>query len=409
MLRQITATLPKSSAYDDCLIASCLKGLFKKADKSAPGFIISSDISEVKNDLEQVNKTGISELSYPYLEVLEQTIPGAAFRYVIVYKNNSPVLFAYFQLYNLSSQNFNLERNKGFVKGIFRFFLKLSRIRVLVAGNALRNDNACYCFDESVLNNGEVAQLIVSAAEKIAADECATALILKDIPDSGGIHKWLAGNGYRKPWQDQAMVMDIDVAWGGMADYLTELSRKYKTRAHKILACRSDIVVKPLSEDEIGQHGAVINRLFRNVADNQSFVLTLPGYEHFAALKKVYRDNFEFFGFFHEGKLAGFYSAFISTNAYEVYYVGFDYALNAEYQLYFNMLFSGLERAIELKKKQLKLGRTSFDAKASLGAKPVDIVYFIKTSGITNAVSTWFADYFSSMQDSKWKLRNPLK
>jgi hypothetical protein len=55
------------------------------------------------------------------------------------------------------------------------------------------------------------------------------------------------------------------------------------------------------------------------------------------------------------------------------------------------------------------LGRTSFDAKASLGAKPESTTYFLKTSFMPDAVSNWFVKYFSSMEDNKWKLRNPLK
>jgi hypothetical protein len=104
-----------------------------------------------------------------------------------------------------------------------------------------------------------------------------------------------------------------------------------------------------------------------------------------------------------------FYTAFLTEDAYELYHVGFDYELNNEYHLYFNILFSGLKRAITLKKSHLKLGRTSFDAKASLGAKPVEIEYFFKPGNIPNVVSKWFANYFSSMEDAKWKLRNPLK
>ena len=409
MGRQTTVTLPNTNTYDDCLIATCLKSLFKKADKAEPTFTISRYIADVKKELEQVNKADILEMSYPYLAAMEASIPGAGFRYAVIYEQNVPVLFGYFQLFTLSSKNFNLEKNKGFVKGIFRFFLKLKKVSVLISGNALRNDTVGYCFNETIVSHEGAIELMASVAEKIADEECVTAIILKDVPQSKQIRKWLTGLGYKMPWQDNVMTLDIEARWTSLTQYIDALSRKYKTRANKILASGSDISVKELKEEGILQHNKEINRLFKNVADNQSFVLTQLGDDHFSGLKKVYKDNFEVLGFFHKNKLVAFYSAFVTGDAYELYYVGFDYEMNGEYQLYFNMLFSGLERAIVLKKKQLKLGRTSFDAKASLGAKPVEINYFIKTASLPAAVSSWFADYFSTMEDAKWKLRNPLK
>jgi hypothetical protein len=107
--------------------------------------------------------------------------------------------------------------------------------------------------------------------------------------------------------------------------------------------------------------------------------------------------------------MVAFYSAFVTEDDYELYYIGIDYEYNNEHHLYFNILFSGLEQAIVLGKKQLQLGRTSFDAKASLGAKPVELSYFIKIPNIPNVVISWFANYFSSIEDAKWKLRVPLK
>jgi hypothetical protein len=73
------------------------------------------------------------------------------------------------------------------------------------------------------------------------------------------------------------------------------------------------------------------------------------------------------------------------------------------------MLFSGLERAITLGKQTLKLGRTSFDAKASLGAKPQTLPYILKIPHLPDFVLRRFINYFSALEDKRWKLRNPLK
>ncbi len=410
MSRQTIATIPDSSFYDNCLISSCLKKVFTKTTKKhEPVITISKHIADVRPALEQLNKQSGAELSYAYLAAMEQSLPATGFRYVVIYRDDRPVLFCYFQLISLTSRNFSFEKEKSFVKGIFGFFLDLKKIKVLLSGNALRIDTAGYCYNESVIGKDEATEIAASAAERIADEESATAVILKDLPVSAKLNKWLTEMGYSTPWKDQVMILDIRPEWQNIVDYTAALSRKYRTRANKILAARDEITMQALGAEDIRQHEAAIHKLFTNVAESQPFILAQVGKNHFSKLKDVYLDKFEMTCFFHGKKLVAFYSAFVGDESYELYYVGFDYQANITYQLYFNLLFSGLERAMELGKQQLKLGRTSFDAKASLGAKPVDTNYFIKTANIPHVASRWFANYFSAMEDSKWKLRNPFK
>lgn len=408
---ETAVAIKNPNIYDNCLVASCLKKLFTKSGLASPKpvLVVRNNIAEVKKELQLLNVGADREMSYEYLHAMELSMPGTEFRYAVIFENNVPVHFSTFQLFTLTSDNFSLEKKKGFVKGILRFFLNLKKAKVLVSGNALRNETAACCFNKAILNPTDTAELIVSVAEKIADEENASAVVLKDVPRTPHIREWLSEIGYTTPWEDSVMVLDIDGNWGNLAGYTAALSRKYKTRANKILAAGNALEVRALQEEEILQLDNDISRLFRNVADKQPFVLVHPAKSHFARLKKIYKDDFEFYGLFRQQKLVAFYSAFIRNDVYEVYYAGFDYDLNTEMQLYFNILLSALQRAISLGKTKLNLGRTSLDAKASLGAKPVEMNYSIKTVNIPNAVINWFVNYFSTLEDAKWKLRNPLK
>jgi hypothetical protein len=405
-----TALSSAATQYDDCLLSSCLRKLFsgKAKNKAETSFIVSNHVAAVKKELDQLNG-GVTELSYAYLQAMELSVPGPLFYYAVVYKEGLPVLFAWFQLFTLTSRNFRLEKDKGFVKRIIHLFLELKKVSVLMSGNALRNDTPCYCYKDACLGKAEAAELVASIAEKIAADECASALILKDIPFTAHQQQWLADIGFSRPWEDQEMVLDINKDWTSLAHYTDALSRKYKARAKKILESANGLAIKNLSGDDIVANSVVMYQLFKNVTDNQSFLLTRPEANHFALMKDIYQDNFEVIGFYNNDELVAFYSAFITGASYELYYVGLNYEINSQYQLYFNLLFSGLERAITLKKKILKTGRTSFDAKASMGARPAELSYYSKTGNIPNAVTKWFANYFAAMEDGKWKQRNPLK
>lgn len=412
MNRATAGTLQDNNCYDNCLINACLKKLFTgtaKTRAAAPTYIVARQVAEVRKELELLNKTNIPELTYDYLLGMEQSLPDVGTRYVVVYRENAPVLFAWFQVFTLTSKNFNFKSDKGFVKGVLRFFLDLKKAKVIIAGNALRNETSCCCYDTTALGDDAATEIIASVGEQVADEEHATALVLKDMPVTPGSLKMLADMGYSAPYADNVMNMALAPEWTSLADYVAALSRKYKTRANKILALREGLVLVQLTEEQLKHYLPRINQLFQSVSNSQAFSLPIPGNGHFTDLKQLYGDAFEVYGFFEEGELVAFYTAFVTEAAYELYYAGFNYELNNDHQLYFNILFAGLERAIALGKQQLKLGRTSFDAKASLGAKPGALSYYAKTANIPAVGSKWFVNYFTAMEDGKWRVRNPLK
>ena len=408
----ISLSYPAGTAYDHCSISSFFKKLFAKCceKESSPDLTITTTITDVQNDVTALNKEDVTELSYEYLHAMETSLKDVAFRYAVIHKDDKPILFAYFQLYALSTQNFKLDGDNSFMQRIVGFFLKFKKAKVLILGNALRTDTAAFSYDARAMSADEAIASVATIADKLATDTNATAVILKDIgSNTQQANKMLADMGYKMPWPDQVMDLAIQPEWNTLNDYVSTLSRKYKTRANKVLASGKDIAVRALTADEITKYVPAIKHLFAGLIEKQSFTLTKRGVHNIAELKQLYKDAFEVVGYFKDDKLIAFYSAFVKEDAYELYYVGFDYARNNEYQLYFNILFSGLERAILLKKKTLNLGRTSFDAKASMGAIPKNADYLIRLIHIPDVAVKWFSKYFSSLEDVKWKLRRPFK
>jgi hypothetical protein len=328
---------------------------------------------------------------------------------VIVQKAGKPALFAYFLLLPITSANFRSDPAKSIYKRIAHFFLDLHKVRVLVSGNVLRSDTACVAFDAAALSESDAVKLVGSVGEYLAELYDASAFIAKDLPFTPEIVHWFAGRGYMIPYQDQLMQMQLDPAWRDLDDYVACLGRKYKARARKITESLGTVQVREIPATELPQYAADMDRLFRDLLDRQSFVLTPVGPGYFSGLKDTYGDDFIVKGFFEGDELIAFYTAFVGEGYYEIYYVGFDAVLNDTYNLYFNMLFCGLADAIALEKPILKLGRTCFDAKASLGAHPVSMPYFVKTSGVRQVALNYFSKYFDAMESGQWKLRHPFK
>ncbi len=401
--------LPVADCYDNCVIMGRVKKLYYKFLPAQQQYTVYDSVINLKNIITSLNREQYCDLSYEYLLALETTVKDASFRYVVIYIADKPVAFCYFQIYSLNSSHFKSSPSDKCYSRIFNIILDLKKIKVLVTGNALRNSSKYFCYDNELIDLKTSNKILISVADKIATDEGAFAAIIRDTELCAQDHRWAYQIGYHQPWNDLTMNMKGIQKWATLQDYVTSLSRKYRARAQKILQLRNDIVIKKLSIEEIKSNNKEIFQLFQKVVNQQDFVLTTLTENHFIDLAYSLGQQFEIIGYLFEGSLVAFHSAYVSKNDYEVYYIGYDSTINSTHSLYFNILFTCLEEAIKGKHTTLKLGRTSFDAKASLGAVAENNNYLIKTSLLHRQLLTWFGKYFNKLEDEKWKTRTPLK
>ncbi len=400
-----------STTFDNCLISACLNRLFTdKQAANTTAIDIFNTIDDVHVNIGQIAGSGQVEMTNGRFKLLERNLPDAGHRYAMIRHNGQPVLFAYYQVFTLTKHNFNLSTDNPFTKGLIKLFTSLKRTKVLILGDALQNEKSCYCYDRTAMSADEATEAVAALAERIAYDECASAILLKELPElTPATQKLFAGSGYIHPFEDNVMEMEVAPAWQSLDDYLKDLSRKYKARATKILAAMDGVTRRQLTADEVQQYEGDIHKLFSATVQEQPFTLTHPSRSFFTDMQKLYGDAFEIWGYFKAGKLIAFYSAFSEATNYNIYYIGFDYTENQTHQLYFNILFAGLEQAILQEKPLLQLGRTSMDAKASLGAEARQLNYLLKMEYIPDFVVNRFVKYFASFENAKWKQRNPLK
>ncbi len=410
--RNLSVPLVEQVTGEQCVVTAFLKNIFgrcKGAQRDA-GVIIYNTIAEASGAIARINTHVPRELCVPHLMAVEKAMTDAEFRYVIVSRNDRPAMFLYFQLFPVSSASFTQKTKTSLASTTVGLLLDVRRARVLVAGNALRIDAPAMCYDATMVSPSEALDALVSVANRLADSGNIVTTILPGFPDAGNAdRKMLAAMGYTAPWIDTVMEMKVDPAWKTLNDYANSLSRKYKARFNKIMNSMSDIEVRSLSVAEMKQYEPRMEQLFLEVVEKQSFTLSRCGASLLTAMKDICGTDFEVYGYFLQGELIGFCSGIISATAYEVWYVGFSSEVNTRYPLYFHMLFHGLGRAIELGLPLLKLGRTSFDAKASLGAKPADTGYTVRVRYVPDVAVNWVLRYLAATEDNKWKQRSPLK
>jgi hypothetical protein len=393
-----------------CLITQ-LENLFEKQKPIGRyDFHIFSNLDDIPQKC-RISQTDNLLFSSAYLKTLENNIENLDNRYIVVTEKDENVLFAHFNIYCLSYKNFKSVSKNHFLHKIFKFLLQIKKIKILVLGNMLISSENNYICLQNKLSLADIA-LILNELSNILAEKEQVAITIfhQNQAMLNEINSLNASELLHTSIQDKTMELEISSEWKDLNTYFNDLSRKYKTRAKKIWQSKTELTIKKLSQSELINNERQIFELFENVVQKQNFSLNLVSANYFSELQKALNDNFELIGFWHGNDLVAFYSAILSESDYEIHYIGMEYNLNPIFNLYFNILFSGLERAIEFKKSKLKLGRTSFDAKASLGATMITHPFIAKINQIPIWVVDSFECYFQTIKEDKnWQQRQPFK
>ena len=388
-------------------------------------FVLYDDVSMINT--EHWNSAAIygSEfLQLSYLSVLEKEHPAnMRFHYSIIYKAGKPFAVAYFQVIDFSSDSFSGTAaaqtdafsclvggylKKQVANHIMRNADKIN-MRLLICGNACISGEHGFAvipqLDKTFAFDA-LADVIysISRAEKLRGK--IAAVLVKDFyAHSLPYSKELEEFSYHDFFVEPNMIVDIE--WKSFDEYLNALSKKYRKRAKGIVNKGQNMERKTFSAADIIANKKEIVQLYTNVHHKARFRMATLTPAYFAELKKALNDRFVFTAYYYKGKMAGFRTSFILKNHIEAHFIGLDYELNKELEMYQNILYDYVNEAISNHKRQLHLGRTASEIKSSVGAKAHDLKCYIRhRNPLSNRIIKPFIDY---LKPSEWIPRNPFK
>jgi Peptidogalycan biosysnthesis/recognition len=341
-------------------------------------------------------------LNLAELRLLENaSLPNITPHYVVVKKHGQIIGLCYFQLFSFTKQH--VANAKSFFTKCIVGYIPF-KIPVLVCGNLLRINFEGFYFTDKKNNEliFDVIDLFLKQTKKCAA------VLLKDC---ASMFDGIVTQKHSYSFFDGDVTMElVNQHWQSFDDYLAALQKKYLQRAKKILKQFEPVTTKALTAAEILQHKTTIEKLYNNVLAQQSIKLGTITIDYLLALKNSLSEKFELHALFVGDKMVGFYTYIFYEKTMETHFIGLDYEANKQYNLYFNILFASAKVMIDKGYLSLELGRTAREAKANLGAKPVQIFNYIK---ITNRFSQWlftiFLKRFSLQENYKNVERNPFK
>ena len=366
----------------------------------------ASSFEEVRPQWNELNgNPGLDEECL--LSVEKAKIKDLTFYYVLVRENGKLVGLIYYQMLHFNANFLDLGLLNKWYFNFIQFFINRLQTNLLINGNLFRTGIPMfYGITEERL--GWITERI--AKERLFGNRVC-GMMIKDVkrPMKSRVMENL---GYKQMVSDVVMELHRRDHWVTLKDYQSDLKRKYRKRFEKIQSNLGYIQIRKLTETELYNWQPELERLYKNIVAEQVVRLGILNGAYFYEMKQYLKDRFEVFGLFEKSTntLVGFSSHIYYDESMETHYIGMDYHYNNKYQLYFLILYHGLETCLNHQKKKLELGRTAKEAKASMGATPFENLNYYKINNpFLSELFNKIRKNFARKTGENWMNRQPLK
>lgn len=338
-------------------------------------------------------QTGLEHLAYLYL------ISGSV---------TEPRALACFQLLTVQPDHLNPDLLKGWQSACIPPLLRLLRPGLLIAGHLFRHD-VCSFYSRPEWNDFEAYRCYKAMIERASAETRATATLVKDVPATL-VHYFQNFSGqYAQLRNDISMEMHIPKEWTDFSDYEKALKHKYAQKLRKVRQGMTGVDIRELNPQQLRSQAKQLFALYAQVCRRQSFSMGMLNERFLPDLKDFYGERLRVWAFYEGEKMLAFASAWVHDEVFDMFYIGFDYQVNTDRNLYFNILYYSIEQAILSGKSQLILGRTALEAKARLGCRPRYLHTFLSVRNICLRPIVFNRIHTQHMQEGAWEQRHPLK
>lgn len=294
---------------------------------------------------------------------------------------------------------------------------KILRGNILVVGNLTHTGQHGMHFKSDAMTNEEFMSTLLKAVDvlkrkiKTVFNKKIRAILLKDYFLTDTIlqtKNTLNTSGFHQLIVQPNMVMNLPEHWAHFDDYISDLHKKYRDRYKSARKKSKKMITKELDEAAVFNQSETLYKLYKNVSNNAKINSFILPENHFYTFKKQLGENFKVFGYYIQNELVGFYTLILNNKQLETYFLGYSSEYQYKHQLYLNMLYDMAEFGINNQFKSIVYARTAMEIKSSIGAKPKDMVMYLKhTNWFMNVI---LKNIFRLMNPSKtWEERHPFK
>jgi predicted N-acyltransferase len=106
-----------------------------------------------------------------------------------------------------------------------------------------------------------------------------------------------------------------------------------------------------------------VYELYRGVLDRAAVRFEVLTAEYFREIARQMPESSMFTFIYQRDRIVAFAISLLSEELFEQLFIGFDYRLNGQFDLYFNLFFETLDRAFARHPRRIYVGQTSDDFK----------------------------------------------
>lgn len=323
-------------------------------------------------------------LDLPFLRAVERSFSDEAeFWYAIFREGDRPVACTVFSQYLVDGALMAPPRVQRVVEKIRKVWKSFLKYRIMLGGVPLSTcDHQLAIAPDADIDR--LAPAFDVLAQELARETRCKLISFKEFqPDLARRLRPLAQYDYQAA--RSVVAYNLHGEYASFDEYLASRSKRTRANIRKHfkkfeaagLTCEHlrgrDGVEKLFTEDV---HNLYVNVLNRAVVKFERIPV-----EFFRELAINCPDDSCFTIIRKEGKIVGFCSAIASPGAHNMLYCGLDYSLNADADLYFNIIFRGLAQGLKPGVRMVHIGAGADEFKQHMGCEPEILSVYVKAVG----------------------------
>ncbi|MDZ7618075.1 MAG: GNAT family N-acetyltransferase [Patescibacteria group bacterium] len=295
-----------------------------------------------------------------------------------------PVAVTCLSLYRVDGALLTGPRLKRIVQAIRRAWSGYLFFRILFCGLPVSAGQTPICFAPQA-DPGKATEAIEAAVSELATRFRVRLIVWREFsPDDC---QWLApleDRGYIRA--DSLPMCHFEPRFADFDEYCGAL--RWKLR-YNILRSRRKLeeaglrIVRMHGDEGFDRlYTETSHELYEAVRDRSAFQLERLPAEFFREIARRLGKDARFSLVFRETKIVAFLCSLADRRQFHLLFLGMDYSVNAECDLYFNVMYDGLDWALRSGVNDICVGQTSYAFKGRLGCRFAPRVFFIKGTGL---------------------------
>jgi len=348
-------------------------------------------------------------LDLRFLRAVETSFSGEARLWFAVFRNDGgqPVACTCFSSYLVDCALMAapwFQKLSAWVRCVRRKFL---RFKILLCGVPITT-----CGNQLAIADCADMERLIPALDalsvKLAKESGCTLISFKEFaPREAARMSGMEDQGFRSA--RSVVAYSLSGEFGSFDNYLASRSKRTRAniRRHFRKADNGGLTVEQLrGRDGVDQlFTDDVHRLYLNVLDRAHIRFEKVPAEFFRELARQLPDESCFTFLRQEGRIVAFCCGVASRGAHSMLYCGLDYSLNAEADLYFNIIYRGMEAGHAPGVRVVYIGAAADEFKKHMGCQGQPLSIYVKA--VRPVMQFLFKQFFGMLFDTT-KVPEPL-